>query len=212
MTSELRFSKLVALTVVGAMTLGACQGSETETDNTVDLNPAATTPEVTAPDPVVKLALEDEVGFEKSPGIVWNGTPRHDFENFLNSPEGVVVTRNVMESANGELTVDELRMDHNTYFSLYTDQPVIEGTTYNADMTLWTNNTEPTQVVIQLRNFCTSDNPESSSETVYLTNEPQDFSLSHTFSNAQGCALLRVTNVTKGGATILAEKASLAAN
>lgn len=203
-----KLPKLLACTIAMAMAiaLSACQDKNTKNDNSVSIQ----TPE--EPTEVVRdtIALENEVGFEKTPGIVFDDMPRHDFENFYMSGEGVDVTRNVAEALSEKWMVDSVAMDYNTFIGLYRTDPVVEpGSNYVAKIRMATQPGKTATAVLQLVSFCTSDNREGSQENITVTEQPQTFSVSHTFENAQGCALFRITNTTEGGATLLTESASL---
>ncbi|PHS38107.1 MAG: hypothetical protein COA91_08865 [Robiginitomaculum sp.] len=159
---------------------------------------------------IVRLELEDEVGYKKAPGLVDNNLARHDFENFHKSTDGVQIERNIAANAAGEHVVDKIQMDFNRFIGLYrTDPAVVAGSSYFGEAEFWTNTGETANIVIQIRNFCTAENPESSTVVALITDTPQTINLSHTFANSHGCALLRVTNMTEGGATIFGASLSL---
>lgn len=206
MTHTGKFLKTLTSTLAIALTLSACQDGTEKSDNSVSLQPAETEVEIVED----TIALEAEAGYGKNPGTVFDDSPRHDFENFYQSSEGITITRNVAKADNGETTVDKLEMDYNTYIGLYTtDGEVTPGTTYAGTIRMWSEMGETANIVLQVNSFCTAENPEGSTESFTVTDQPQTLSLSHTYANTQGCALFRITNTTEGGATVYAESATL---
>lgn len=155
-------------------------------------------------------AIEEEAGVGIDRGLAIGDGARNDFENFLMSGEGVSVERNVA-AVDGELRADRLTMDYNTFFGLYrSDVPVEAGRRFEGRVTLWTV-TEPASFVLQIADFCSQNDADVESLTIEVGSQPTEYRIAHTFERTHTCALLRVTNVTEGGAEVFAADAALAA-
>lgn len=153
----------------------------------------------------------DEVGFGWNKGQAIGNAARSDFENFLTSTEGVSVERNVA-AIDGELRADRLTMDFNTFFGIYrNDIPVEAGSRFEGQVTLWSES-GPASFVLQLSDFCSQNGADIESVSIEVDSEPTEYNIGHTFERSHTCALLRVTNVTEGGAEIYAADARLVAN
>jgi len=202
-------TKLFLGIFVGSVLLSACSENPLNSETVIvdEKNKNLENSDIALPEETI--ALEDEVGYGSNPGLATSNEARDDFENFYKSSEGVTIIRNVAKNRTGEQRTDQLSMDYNTYIGLYrTDIPVVAGTTFNGMVDMWTNPGEEARIVLQISNFCTSENPEVSSVSATLTQTPSIIDISHTFENEHGCALFRITNVTEGGAVIYAASAT----
>lgn len=154
-------------------------------------------------------ALEDEIGYGEITGRTTGNGERSDFENFRMSDPGVDVARNVAVDAVNIQTVDRVEMDYNTYIALYRDDVMIaDGSAFEGGITLWSTSGDAS-VVLQLADFCSVNGPDVSTVEVTVTDVPEVFSIAHTFSGEHDCVIFRITNVTEGGATLMASRASL---
>jgi len=194
--SEFRATSTISETADSAGQDGAATRPESET----------ATAQLARPGP----EREEETGFGMNAGLVRDNIPRSDFENFL-MPEGSVdIQRNVASSDDRVMTADRLDMDFNSFVGLYrSDADIESGSHFSAEITLWTEAGDTAEVVLQIADFCSTNGPDIGTERVSIDDEPTQYRISHTFSGQHDCALLRVTNVTAGGAVIFADNASL---
>ncbi|MBL4854247.1 MAG: hypothetical protein JKY25_08420 [Robiginitomaculum sp.] len=211
-TKIIRLAIGLAISVgFSAVLMTGCEENRAETTE-VELKNINPTAEKDNP-PTIRIApldLEDEAGFEKQPGLVESDLARHDFENFYMSSDGMQIDRNVTTNATGSYVVDKIQMKFNRYIGLYrTDTPVEAGVSFAGEAIFWTNPGEAANIVLQISNFCTAENPEATTVAAVITDQPQTIYISHTFANSHGCALLRVTNVEKGGAILFGSSLSL---